>query len=61
MFKVNKRLIQFVIFPDRQKKNIEDREARGGTKQYYNRLEHNEAMKDHRKYKHNILTIKQIT
>jgi len=28
MFKVNKRLIQFILFPERKQKNLEDRRAR---------------------------------
>lgn len=55
MFKVNKRLVQFIIFPERHKKNLEDRADRGGTMQYYDRIEHNESMKEHRQYKHLIL------
>lgn len=35
MFKVNKRLIQFILFPERKQKNLEDRRARGGWEQYY--------------------------
>lgn len=56
LFKVNKRLIQFILFPERKKKNLQDREARGGTMQYYNREEHNDSMKDHRRYKHKTLS-----
>lgn len=55
MFKVNKRLIQFILFPDRQKKNLADRKARGGSAQYYVTEEHNVAMKKHRTYKYQIL------
>jgi hypothetical protein len=35
------------------------RQDRGGSKIYYNRQEHNEAMKGHRTYKHK--TLKDIT
>lgn len=56
LFKVNKRLIQFLLFPERKKKNIQDREMRGGWKQYYDKEKHNESMNEHRKRKHNILT-----
>lgn len=55
MFKVNKRLIQFILFPERKKKNAELRQDRGGSKIYYDRDKHNEAMNDHRKYKYNTL------
>lgn len=55
MFKVNKRLIQFILFPERHKKNISDRQDRGGWQQYYNKEDHAESMKDHRRYKHKTL------
>lgn len=55
MFRVNKRLIQFILFPERHKKNLSDRQDRGGSKIYYDREEHNQAMKDHRAYKHKVL------
>ncbi len=51
MFKVNKRLIQFILFPERQKRNLELREQRGGSKIYYNKDRHTLAMSEHRKYK----------
>lgn len=56
MFKVNKRLIQFELFPERKKKNLQDRIDRGGSKIYYKGgKEWAETMKDHRKYKHKLL------
>ena len=54
MFKVNKRTIQFLLFPERLKKNISDRQDRGGSKIYYDREKHNEAMKEHREHKDKI-------
>ena len=54
MFHVSKRLIQFVIDPDKKKKNIERRDERGGSTQYYNRNGHAIAMRKHRKHKDNI-------
>lgn len=59
MFRVNKRLIQFILFPERLKKNKELRADRGGEAQYYVREEHNAAMKEHRQYKHK--TLKHLT
>ena len=55
LFKVSRRSIQFILYPDRHVKNLEDRAKRGGSKQYYDREKHNEAMNDHRRYKHKIL------
>lgn len=54
-FKVSKRLVQFILFPERQKKNIQDRNDRGGSTIYYQKEKHKEAMKVHRQYKHQIL------
>lgn len=55
MFKVNKRLIQFVLFPERQKRNVELRQDRGGTMIYYDKQYNNEKQLEHRKYKHKVL------
>lgn len=55
LFKVNKRLIQFELFPERKKKNLKDREERGGTMQYYDKDKHRETIKEHRKYKYKTL------
>lgn len=55
MFHVNKRLIQFELFPDRKKQNLERRSERGGWKQYYSRPDHAQVIKEHRKYKNEVL------
>lgn len=52
---VDKRLIQFIIYPERQQKNLEDREKRGGSKQYYNKDKWKETMREHRAYKKELL------
>jgi len=58
-FNVNKRLIQFELFPERRQKNLDDREKRGGWKQYYKgNEEHAAIQRDHRRYKHKVLTKK---
>ena len=51
LFHVNKRLIQFELFPERKLRNIQLRQDRVGTNGYYNKAEHTIAMRDHRKYK----------
>lgn len=48
MFRVNKRLIQFELFPERKKRNIELRQERGS---YYNKSKNTVAMREHRDYK----------
>jgi hypothetical protein len=54
-FKVNKRLIQFILFPERLKKNKELRADRGGSKIYYDREEHNQAINNLRHYKNIVI------
>lgn len=51
MLNVNKRNIQFILFPERKLKNIKDRKDRGGWEQYYDKDKHTEAIKEHREYK----------
>jgi hypothetical protein len=55
-FKVNKRLIQFVLFPERREKNLELRDERGGWSQYYDRVANGAAVKKHRDYKKYIIS-----
>lgn len=55
MFGVSRRLITFVIDPSKQLANLERRQERGGTKQYYDKSKHADSMRTHRIYKHQIL------
>lgn len=55
IFKVNKRLIQFILFPERQKRNLELRQERGGSSIYYNKEKHTIAIREHRNYKKELL------
>lgn len=54
LFNVDKRTIQFLLFPERKEKNLRDREERGGTMQYYDKDYHKFQMKKHRAKKHKI-------
>jgi transposase len=57
MFKVSRRLITFIQDPKKKEKCLENRAARGGWKQYYKGGEEwASTMKDHRRYKHKVLT-----
>ncbi len=63
MYNVDKRLIQFIIFPERHKKNLQDRKDRGGSSIYYDKENHTKQMREHRRYKHEVLhgiTIKYV-
>lgn len=53
-FSVSKRLIQFVLFPDRAEKSKQLRKIRGGSKIYYDRERNRMAQLDTRKYKQKI-------
>lgn len=55
LFKVNKRTIQFILDPEKLKKNREKYKDRGGWQHYYNKEDHAIAIKDHRHYKKSIL------
>ena len=54
IFNVSRRLITFIGCPEKYKRNLEQREARGGSKIYYDRAKHTKAMKKHRKYKQEL-------
>jgi hypothetical protein len=56
MFHVNKRLIQFILFPERHKRNLQLRKERGGSTIYYKKENHTDSVRKHRRYKYNLLT-----
>jgi transposase len=60
MFNVSRRLIQFILNPDSHKKNLESRRERGGSKIYYKKETHTKAIREHRQYKKELLTQKNI-
>lgn len=51
VFSVNKRLIQFTLFPERIKENRKRRDERGGWLQYYDKKKGTETQREHRNYK----------
>lgn len=55
MFKVSKRTIQFILFPERLEKVKQHRADRGGSKIYYNKEQHTKSIREHRQYKHETL------
>jgi len=54
MFNVSRRLIQFIIDPEKHKANLERRRETGGSSQYYDREYHTKKIKEHRDYKKNL-------
>ena len=55
MFNVSRRLIIFIIHPERLEKNHQLRIDRGGSKIYYDRDKHNKAIREYRRYKYKSL------
>jgi len=51
---VSRRTIQFILDPSKLKENLKRRKERGGSKQYYNKEEWAETMKEHRRYKEKL-------
>lgn len=54
MYCVDKRLIQFILYPERHQKNLLDRKNRGGSMQYYTKEKQREYMKAHRQHKQTL-------
>ena len=52
---VSRRLIQFILFPERLTENLKRREERGGSKVYYNKQVNTQAQRRHRQYKRELM------
>lgn len=52
---VSRRLIQFIQYPERYVKNVQDRQERGGWQQYYTAEKHRQRMQTHRSYKRELV------
>ena len=56
LFQVSKRLIGFTIYPERKEIDLKRRAERGGSMIYYKGGDKwNQTMREHRKYKYEIL------
>jgi IS30 family transposase len=53
MFNVNKRLVQFELFPERKEKNLQDRRDRGSD-YYKGGAEWASTIREHRRYKQKL-------
>jgi len=53
-YNVSRRLIQFIICPEKLEENRQRRQERGGSKQYYDKDKHRIAMKTHRQHKQKL-------
>ena len=56
VFKVDKRMIQFICYPERMQENKRKREERGGSAQYYDTSKNTAAMREHRAHKREVKT-----
>ena len=54
LYEVSRRLIVFVIYPERAEANYKARVDRGGSKQYYDKDKWREQMRNHRQYKQKL-------
>jgi hypothetical protein len=54
-FHVSKRLAYWICNPDKQQENYQKRVENGGSKQYYDKTKHTKAIREHRRYKHELL------
>lgn len=54
LYGVDKRLIQFILYPERLVKNKLDRANRGGSAAYYDKDKQRDYMKKHRRYKQEL-------
>lgn len=61
MFGVSKRTIDFIWYPERLERNKQLRQERGGWRQYYNKNEWREYMKEHRHHKQELFLTGKIT
>lgn len=57
MFNVSRRLIQFIVDPDKHKANLEKRKANGGSAAYYKKEYHAKKTKEHRIYKKELFDL----
>ncbi|MDA3807795.1 MAG: hypothetical protein PF440_07765 [Thiomicrorhabdus sp.] len=55
MYGVSRRTIQFTLFPDKLEENRQRGLERGGWRQYYDKDSHAATVKEHRRYKQNVL------
>lgn len=54
-YQVSRRLIQFVVFPERLEAIKQHRADRGGTMQYYDKTKHRISMQAHRDHKRKVI------
>ena len=53
-YRVDRRLISFIVNPAGYEENLKRRAERGGSNIYYEKEKHKNYIKQHRKYKHEL-------
>ena len=51
---VSRRLISFILYPEKLAENLQRRKENGGSMRYYDRERHRETMKVHRQHKKSL-------
>ena len=54
MYQCSRRLITFILDPQKKVKDLENRRVRGGSVIYYNKEKHTKAIREHRDYKKEV-------
>lgn len=52
---VSRRLITFILDPEKLRENLQRRDERGGTMRYYDKARNTEYMRNHRRYKQQVM------
>lgn len=60
-YKVDRRLIQFVLFPEREARHKQQASLRQKDGRYYNREKGRKKMQDHRAYKRSLVESGELT
>jgi DNA-binding XRE family transcriptional regulator len=60
MYEVSRRTISFILFPEKLEENKKRREERGGSKAYYKKEKHTAYIREHRRYKQDLLISGEI-
>jgi transposase-like protein len=53
-YRVSRRTVQFIIYPERMTENLRLRLERGGSTVYYNREKQTKSVREHRRYKQKL-------
>lgn len=60
LYGVSRRSIVFAMYPERRQANYDLRVKNGGSKQYYDKDKHTKSIREHRRYKQELVTSGKI-